>query len=120
SSNPIGTGTVNTACLNVRSGAGTGYSRVGYLYNGNSVSILADCGNGWYKISYGSGSAFVCAEYITWNDGNSGNSGGSDSGSSDTQSIGTITADALNVRSGAGTGYSRLGLLYKGNSVTIL
>ena len=120
SSNPIGTGTVNTACLNVRSGAGTGYSRVGYLYKGNSVSILADCGNGWYKISYGSGSAFVCAEYITWNDGNSGNSGGSDSGSSDTQSIGTITADALNVRSGAGTGYSRLGLLYKGNSVTIL
>ena len=118
SSKPIGTGTVNTACLNVRSGAGTGYSRVGYLYNGNSVSILADCGNGWYKISYGSGSAYVCAEYITR--GGSGNSGGSNSGSSDTKTTGTITADALNVRSGAGTGYSRLGLLYKGNSVTIL
>ena len=118
SSKPIGTGTVNTACLNVRSGAGTGYSRVGYLYNGNSVSILADCGNGWYKISYGSGSAYVCAEYITR--GDSGNSGGSNSGSNDTKTTGTITADALNVRSGAGTGYSRLGLLYKGNSVTIL
>ena len=110
---PIGTGTVNTACLNVRSGAGTNYSRVGYLYNGNSVSILKDCGNGWYQISYGSGSAYVCAEYI---------STGSDSGDSDggEQTTGIVTADALNVRSGAGTGYSRLGLLYSGNSVTIL
>lgn len=110
---PIGTGTVNTACLNVRSGAGTGYSRVGYLYSGNSVSILKECGNGWYQISYGSGSAYVCAEYI---------STGSDSGDSDggEQTTGIVTADALNVRSGAGTGYSRLGLLYSGNSVTIL
>lgn len=110
---PIGTGTVNTACLNVRSGAGTGYSRVGYLYSGNSVSILKDCGNGWYQISYGSSSAYVCAEYI---------STGSDSGDSDDgeQTTGIVTADALNVRSGAGTGYSRLGLLYSGNSVTIL
>ena len=110
---PIDTGTVNTACLNVRSGAGTGYSRVGYLYSGNSVSILKDCGNGWYQISYGSGSAYVCAEYI---------STGSDSGDSDggEQATGIVTADALNVRSGAGTGYSRLGLLYSGNSVTIL
>lgn len=64
SAQPIGTGTVNTACLNVRSGAGTSYARVGYLYSGNSVSILKDCGNGWYQISYGSGSAYVCAEYI--------------------------------------------------------
>lgn len=112
---PIGTGTVNTACLNVRSGAGTGYSRVGYLYSGNSVSILKDCGNGWYQISYGNGSAYVCAEYIS-----RGNAGSSDSGSNDTQTTGIVTADALNVRSGAGTGYSRLGLLYSGNSVTIL
>lgn len=114
---PIGTGTVNTACLNVRSGAGTSYSRVGYLYSGNSVSILADCGNGWYQISYGSGSAYVCADYITRSGSGSGSS---NSGSTTTQTTGTVTADALNVRSGAGTGYSRLGLLYKGNSVTIL
>lgn len=111
---PIGTGTVNTACLNVRSGAGTSHSRVGYLYSGNSVSILKDCGNGWYEISYGSGSAHVSAEYITWGDNNSSND------DSDTKTTGIITADALNVRSGAGTGYSRLGLLYSGNSVTIL
>ena len=117
SAKPIGTGTVNTACLNVRSGAGTGYSRVGYLYHGNSVSILKDCGNGWYQISYGSGSAYVCAEYITWGDNSSS---GSNSGSSETKTTGYVTADALNVRSGAGTGYSRLGLLYTDNSVTIL
>lgn len=115
---PIGTGTVNTACLNVRSGAGTSYSRVGYLYNGNSVSILKDCGNGWYEISYGSGSAYVCADYISR--GDSSNSGSNNDSSSETKTTGYVTADALNVRSGAGTGYSRLGLLYTGNSVTIL
>lgn len=119
SAQPIGTGTVNTACLNVRSGAGTSYSRVGYLYNGNSVSILKDCGNGWYQISYGSDSAYVCAEYINWGDNSSSSDSNNDS-SSEATTTGTVTADALNVRSGAGTSYSRLGLLYTGNSVTIL
>lgn len=118
SATPIGTGTVNTSCLNVRSGAGTSYSRLGYLYNGNSVSILKDCGNGWYQISYGSGSGYVCADYITRSD--SSNSGSDNGSSSETKTTGYVTADALNVRSGAGTSYSRLGLLYKGNSVSIL
>ena len=112
----VGQCTVTADALHVRSGAGTGYASKGLVYKGTTLMIQEDCGNGWYKITGAGYSGYVSAEWVKV----SGSSGGSDSGSSDTQSIGTITADALNVRSGAGTGYSRLGLLYKGNSVTIL
>ena len=112
----VGQCTVTADALHVRSGAGTGYASKGLVYKGTTLIIQEDCGNGWYKITGAGYSGYVSAEWVKV----SGSSGGSDSGSSDTQSIGTITADALNVRSGAGTGYSRLGLLYKGNSVTIL
>ena len=40
--------------LNVRSGPGTNYGKIGSLNNGQSVNILQDMGNGWYKIEYGS------------------------------------------------------------------
>lgn len=112
----VGQCTVTADALHVRSGAGTGYASKGLVYKGTTLIIQEDCGNGWYKITGAGYSGYVSAEWVKV----SSSSGGSDSGSSDTQSIGTITADALNVRSGAGTGYSRLGLLYKGNSVTIL
>ena len=112
----VGQCTVTADALHVRSGAGTGYASKGLVYKGTTLIIQEDCGNGWYKITGAGYSGYVSAEWVKV----SGSSGGSDSGSSDTQSIGTITADALNVRSGAGTGYSRVGYLYNGNSVSIL
>ena len=59
-------GLVTASVLNVRSGAGTGYAKVGSLKSGAVVNILADLGNGWYQIDSG----YVSAEYITWVDGN--------------------------------------------------
>ena len=53
-------GVVNTAVLNVRSGAGTNYEKVGSLRSGATVDILADLGNGWYQIESG----YISAEYI--------------------------------------------------------
>ena len=49
---------ITTASLNVRSGAGTGYSKVGTLRAGKVVEILAEV-NGWYKIESG----YISAEY---------------------------------------------------------
>jgi len=49
-----------TGGLNIRSGAGTSYSKVGSLANGASVTIL-DISNGWYKISQG----YVSADYVS-------------------------------------------------------
>ena len=112
----VGQCTVTADALHVRSGAGTGYASKGLVYKGTTLIIQEDCGNGWYKITGAGYSGYVSAEWVKV----SGSSGGSDSGSSNPIGTGTVNTACLNVRSGAGTGYSRLGLLYKGNSVTIL
>ena len=52
--------------LNVRSGAGTGYSVIGSLSNGSKVEIVETSGT-WYKIKYGSGYGYVSKDYITIN-----------------------------------------------------
>ena len=147
---PVGTGTVNVTCMDVRFGPGNGYSSIGYLYSKEPVSILKDCGNGWYQIAYGSGSAYVRADYITRDDleadqedadtsetaseaeAASQDTAGDDAKSEEATnsqntessiseaSFTAYVTEALNVRSGAGTDYSRLGVLYAGNTVTVL
>ena len=53
--------------MNVRTGAGTGYSRVGYVYLNNTVTIHSET-NGWYNISAVSNgktiTGYVCGTYI--------------------------------------------------------
>lgn len=59
------TGTVHCSTyLNVRSAGNTGASVIGRLYSGNSVTILGSA-NGWYKISYNGGTAWVSSLYVT-------------------------------------------------------
>lgn len=58
--------TVSTAgsTLNVRSGAGTSYSRIGSLSNGTSVLILSTSGN-WHRVLYGgTKTGYVSASYL--------------------------------------------------------
>lgn len=51
--------------LNVRSGPGSSYEKVASIQNGNSVVILEDLGNGWYKIDYGAGkTGYASAQFI--------------------------------------------------------
>ena len=106
------TGRVNTSALNVRSGAGTGYARVGSVTQGQTVTIVdsvkADDGYTWYKIS-GTTSGYVRGDYIS--------NIVSDNVASKT---GIITADWLNVRTGAGTNYSRMGSVAYGTRLTII
>ena len=58
--------------LNVRSGAGTSYSRVGSLYSGETVLVLSQSGS-WSKILYdGTKTGWVSSPYLTTGSGNSG------------------------------------------------
>jgi len=98
------TAVVKDGPLNVRSGPGTGYSRIGSLRKGTQVTILETL-NGWYKISSGSLVGYVSAQYIS-TDGTVAQQG-------------LVIAGPLNVRSGPGTNYSRIGSLKQGASVTI-
>ena len=62
-------GTCTADVLNVRSGAGTGYSKTGTVSYGDSLTILSEAtdasGAKWYKISCGSVTGYVSATYVT-------------------------------------------------------
>ena len=112
------------AGVNVRSGAGTRYGRIGGLAEGASVTIVGQSG-GWYQIKYGSGTGWVSSQFVK--KGSGGSSGGSSSGGSSsggsTSTAGYVSGTGgagVNVRSGAGTGHSRIGGLAEGASVTIV
>ncbi len=62
-------GTVTASTLTVRSGPGTEYGAVGYVYQGDVVTILgsatATTGKIWYNISYNGGTGYASSSYIT-------------------------------------------------------
>lgn len=115
-------GTVTADVLNVRSGPGTGYGKVGSLKKGATVSITGET-NGWYAITAGSVKGYVSAEYIDL----APVGGSSNAPAVDEPPVadelepqrGIVSTSALNVRSGPGTGYSRVALLSRGASVTV-
>lgn len=62
------TGSCTADVLNVRSGAGTGYSKTGTVSYGDSLTILSETtdssGAKWYKISCGNLTGYVSAAYV--------------------------------------------------------
>lgn len=62
------TGNCTADVLNVRSGAGTGYSKTGTVSYGDSLTILSETtdssGAKWYKISCGNVTGYVSAAYV--------------------------------------------------------
>ena len=85
------TGTVNCDALNVRSGAGTSYSKIAVLYNGETVTVTGSAtdssGDKWYKISFtysgASKTGYVYADYITISSSSGSSGSGSSSSTSD-------------------------------------
>ena len=109
-SNPksIGSGNVTTDNLNVRSGPSSNYSKLGILTKGTKVEVVERYSNGWYKIKYKGSYGYVSGAYVSL-DGSKG----------EVIATGKTTA-GLNVRSGAGTGYKKIGHLNKGTKVEIV
>lgn len=73
-------GSCTADVLNVRSGAGTGYSKTGTVSYGDSLTILSETtdssGAKWYKISCGDVTGYVSAAYVQLT--SSGSQGSSD------------------------------------------
>ena len=104
--------TTSSSNLNVRSGAGTKYSKIGSLAKGTVVEVV-EIKDGWAKIIFPSANytnGYVSAQYLT-----------KQSTSPETV-IGTKTviARVLNVRSGAGTSYSIVGKLNRNTKVEVI
>lgn len=74
------TGSCTADVLNVRSGAGTGYSKTGTVSYSDSLTILSETtdssGAKWYKISCGNLTGYVSAAYVQLT--SSGSQGSSD------------------------------------------
>ncbi len=92
--------------LNVRSKPTTGSSVVAALPKGSFVTLMGKSGS-WWQVEYGKGKFGYChGDYI----------------SSVSAAAATVQtrSTSLNVRSGAGTTYSKVGSLWKGQTVLVL
>lgn len=107
------TGTVSsTTGLNVRSGPGTGYARIKTLSPGTVVSLYeyrTVDGVRWGRIQ---ASQWVCMTYVQLS-----SQSGAESEQTGTGEV--ISTTVLNIRSGPGTNYSRVGQLTPGTKIEI-
>ncbi len=106
----VGVGTVNTDALRLRAEASTTSTILGTASAGDTVVILEDAGNGWYKVDFNTVEGYMSGEYLKV------------SAKADV-AIGYGMVDAggstLNVRSGPGTSYSKVTSLSDGAVVSI-
>ena len=104
--------TVTTDNLNIRSGAGTGHDIVGQTHAGDQLKITQTSaveGEMWGKCEQG----WICLTYTDYDLQISGGNAGE-------KVIATVTANAVNVRSGPGASYGRVATLHAGDRVEIL
>ncbi len=84
---------VTTSSLNVRTGPSTSYSIIGSVASGQRYVAIAQQ-SGWYKIWFDGRTGWCSGTYLTQATG---------------VTVVTVTVDALNVRTGPGTGYAVVG-----------
>ena len=121
--------TVSGSNVNVRSGAGTGYSIVGRKNSGDVITVYerkTSGGLNWGRIG---DNQWICLAYVrlenaggteTPQPGSESNSSVSGDGTSAVQDTGTVSSTTgLNVRSGPGTGYARIKTLSPGTVVSL-
>ena len=104
----------SSSTVNVRSGAGTNYSKIGSLTNGASVNVVASNGD-WYRIEYGNGYGYVMKTYVQLV-----SSGSSGSSSEDEDVLTAVTTAAVNLREEGTTSSDKLGTDPKGTRVVVL
>lgn len=92
---------ITASALNVRTGPGTGYGIITSVKRGTGCTILEKSGN-WRRIkTFGGVVGWVSVNYLR------------------KEATATVTASALNVRKGPGTGSAILGSLKRGTKVTV-
>lgn len=107
--------TVQRSGVNIRSGPGTNYSKIGTATKGDCLTITATQKGGqylWGKF----GTSWICLDYTDYHVVVTESS---DDASVVTATGVVINTDQLNVRSGPGTSYSKVGTLSRGDAVKI-
>lgn len=119
-----GTAYVHSGALNLRSGPGLGYSIITVMPDSASVQLTGEQGNGFYGVVYRGMSGYASADWLTVGSApaptpSNPGSGSTPVGDSVVGSA-TVTAYALNVRSGPSTGYSIVSTVVSGQSIEIM
>lgn len=107
-------GTTTASYLFVRSGAGTKYNFVGGLWRGTAVDILEEK-DGWYRISSG----WISAKYVKTADAAATAPTPTPPAESKVGNA-VVTASLLFIRKDPSTNYSAVGMLRKGDRITVL
>ena len=125
-------GKLNTggSSLNMRSGPGTSYSKVGSIPASATLTITGS-EKGWYKTSYKGVSGYVSGDYVTVSETTSGNTSPTtpetpsepkpETPASTTIGTGKVNtgSSSLNMRSGPGTSYKKVGSIPANTTLSI-
>ena len=114
--------------VNVRSGAGTGYSLVGQVVRGNEFRIMSSAndseGRVWYQITLNNGRVGWIAGWLVTLSGNNHNQtppqNESPVLSGDGGQVAIVIGNVVNLRRGPGTSYDILGTTRSGDMLEIL
>ncbi|MDO4318787.1 MAG: SH3 domain-containing protein, partial [Lachnospiraceae bacterium] len=128
---------VTANSLNVRSGAGTSYTKLTNLKKNTQIQVYGSKKNGsgevWYQMSVTVGgkkiSGYMLSTYVKLSKPLSSIATPTPTkkatatptkGAAQTARLGYVNANQLNIRSGAGTGYTKYATLERNTSVTVL
>lgn len=112
------TGVVTGSSLRVREKSSLSSSISGHLSKATKVEILGKEGE-FYKIAYKGKVGYVHSSYINIQKNTTPSRGEDTAQAPATEKSGEITADYLNVRSGAGVSYAVNGVIKRGSKVTL-
>ncbi|MEW6192706.1 MAG: SH3 domain-containing protein [Bacillota bacterium] len=103
--------------VNLRSGPGTGYSKVGEVSRGTQLAVVGQSG-GWYRVQLQTGTLAWIAGWLVKPVAVSSGSGTSRAGS--LSAAVAVTGDIVNLRSGPGTGYRKVGEVSRGTQLAVV
>ena len=121
STTAIAKGTISASELNIRKGAGTGYDSVGKYIKGDKVEILEKKivdGTTWGRTNKG----WISMKYVTLDGSSNTNTNNETNSDAEIESdgktkvlgYGVVDLGSLNVRSGPGTKYDKVGTVSEG------
>lgn len=104
-----GAATVDASALNIRSGPGTDYDRVGVISDGTVVVVIEKTNSDWYLINYLGTKGYVASEYLK-----------NLEKAENFKATGVVNGDSVRMRSGPSTGKKAMASYDKGDSVSII
>ena len=106
---------VKTDSLNVRTGPGTNYKKIGTLKRGQRITVLSTSG-GWAKFNFNGKTGYVSLSYLSKVQSNDN----TNNGGTTTAKEMVVKADFLNVRKGSSTSHAVIGKIYEGDIVKVV